>query len=187
MFEHLFRVVPVRSAALTLAAGSLAVALSSCGEGTDFSKPGGSKEYTYGTKISFAQSGAATSYQVSGWSKPEPQFTWTEGDTAVLAIRVPASDAPVVLRARGAGFLNPPELTIQPIEVLVNEKKVAEWQVGDASEYTAMIPPEMVKSGGVLTITFKMPKAISPKAAGQTEDPRVLGFSVHEIELRKVG
>ena len=169
------------------AAVCVLVGLSGCGEGPDFSKPGASKEYTYGTKISFAQSGAATSYQVSGWSKPEPQFTWTEGDTAVLAIRVPASDAPVVLRARGAGFLNPPELTTQPIEVMVNDKKIAEWQVGDVSEYTAMIPQEMVKEGGVLTITFKMPKAIAPKTAGVSEDPRVLGFCVHEIELRKVG
>lgn len=187
MSNHLSRVLPVGSRLFAAAAVCLLAALSGCGEGPDFSKPGASKEYTYGTKIAFAQSGAATSYQVSGWSKPEPQFTWTEGDTAVLAIRVPASDAPVVLRARGAGFLNPPELPAQPIEVLVNDKKVADWQVGDVSEYTAMIPQEMVKTGGVLTITFKMPKAIAPKAAGVSEDPRVLGFCVHEIELRKVG
>ena len=185
---HFFRVLPVRSPVLAaLAACFAALALSSCGEGPDFSKPGSSKEYTYGTKISFAQSGAATNYQVSGWSAPEPQFTWTEGDTAVLAVRVPASDSPVVLRARGAGFVNPPALPAQPIEVVVNDKKIAEWQAGDVAEYTAMIPQEMVKDGGVLTITFRMPKAIAPKAAGVSEDPRVLGFCLYEIELRKVG
>lgn len=44
-----------------------------------------------------------------------------------------------------------------------------------------MIPSEMVKNGGLLTFTFKMPGATSPKPAG-LEDTRVLGMCVHELE-----
>ena len=172
--------------ALALLLGSAAVALTSC-DPPDEKSGGGSNRYTYGTKIAFTQSGRATPYQVSGWSTPEPQFTWTEGDTAVLALRVRPTDSVVALRMRVAGFLHGSELPVQPVEVLVNDRKIADWQVGAVAEHTAMVPQELVKAGGVLTFTFRMPKAISPKAAGIGEDPRVLGMCVYEFELRSIG
>lgn len=158
-----------------------------CRDTQDSSQSASAKQYAYGTKISFTQAGAATGYQVSGWSNPEAQFTWTEGNTAVLAVRVPATQAEVALKMRVAGFLNPPQLTTQPVEVFVNDQKIADWQVGELAEQTAMIPVDVVKSGGLLTFTFRIPKATSPKTAGVAEDPRVLGICVHEVELRKVG
>jgi hypothetical protein len=175
----------------SLATAGLAVltgiVLASCGDEGNLPGAGGSAQYTYGTKISFAKAGRGSAHQVSGWSTPEPQFTWTEGDTAALAVRVPPTETAVALRVRASGFMNPPDLTSQPVEVLVNDQKIADWQVGALAEHTAMVPPALVKEGGVLTFTFKIPKAIAPKAAGVAEDPRILGMCVHEVELRTVG
>ena len=173
--------------AITLLACCATILLGSCEPPGQTTSTGGSNQYAYGTKISFAKSGRGAAHQVSGWSSPEPQFTWTEGETAVIAVRVPATDTAVALKVRASGFLNPPELATQPVEVFVNDRKIADWQVGQLAEHSAMIPTEMVKDGGLLTITFKMSKATSPKAAGVSEDPRVLGICVHEVELRKVG
>ena len=50
----------------------------------------------------------------------------------------------------------------------------------------APIPQELTKPGGKLTLTFKMPKAISPKDLGKSEDPRVLG-ETHQRRLQFLG
>ncbi|MBA2432450.1 MAG: hypothetical protein H0V56_10115 [Chthoniobacterales bacterium] len=180
-----------RSSGMCLASSVVAllaaILLTSCGDHGGGSTAGSAPAYSYGTKISFATAGNAAPYRVSGWSDPEEQFTWTEGDTAVLAIRVPATEEGVALKIRANGFTNPPDLPAQPVEVSVNNRKIADWELGEVAEHSAILPPELVKEGGLLTFTFKMPKAVPPKAAGKGDDPRVLGMCVHEVEIRKVG
>ncbi|MGI8820643.1 MAG: hypothetical protein ACR2ID_07245 [Chthoniobacterales bacterium] len=86
-----------------------------------------------------------------------------------------------------AGLTNPPELPFQPVEVFVNDRQAAEWQVGELSDFTANIPGEITRPGGTLTITLRLPKATSPKALGQGQDPRMLGVSCLELQLTKAG
>lgn len=140
-------------------------------------------EIIYNAKISFAQSGTSAPMRFSGWSKAEENFTWTEGKSATLAMRVPPTQNPVTLRMTLNGLIKEPELPAQPVEVYVNDRKIADWQVGERAPFSALIPPEFTKSGGSLAFTFKMPKAISPKELGQGEDPRVLGICVVDLEL----
>ena len=52
----------------------------------------------YGTKVSFGKNGNSEPLRVSGWSWIEPQFTWTEGRAAVLAMRVSPTNEPVALK-----------------------------------------------------------------------------------------
>jgi len=104
----------------------------------------------------------------------------------VLAIRVPATEEGVALKVRANGFIEAPGLPAQAVEVWVNNRKIGDWEVGQPAD-SAILPPETVKNGGLLTFTFKMPKAVSPKTAGTADDPRVLGMCVHEVEIRKVG
>ena len=60
-----------------------------------------------------------------------------------------------------------PEASYQPVEVYVNDQKVADWQVvAGPAEYSAALPQEMTSRGGLLRITLKIPKATSPKAVG---------------------
>lgn len=142
-------------------------------------------EVQYGSKITFGKGGNSEPYKKSGWSPTEEKFTWSEGTSAQLRIPVPASNEPVSLRMRIAALIKPPELPFQPVEVFVNDQKVAEWQVGDTSEFAARVPPELTKPGGILNIEIKTSKATSPKALGLSADPRVLGVCVLELELAK--
>lgn len=180
----------------TFSTGALVVAcgmmLAGCGENPNAPKQsssggGGSNEYAFGTKISFSKGGNATAMKVSGWSEPEPQFTWTEGNNAVLALRIPPADGAVALKVRASAFIKGPELPSQPVEVYVNDRKIADWQVSQLSEQTAALPQDLAKAGGLLTLSFRLPKATSPKEAGVSADPRVLGLCVYEIALQKVG
>src|SRR5438105_7751939 len=120
----------------------------------------------YGTKVSFGQGGGSERYRESGWSKTEEKFTWTEGAVAVLKMKVPATSDSVTLKMRLAGLVKEPALPFQPVEVEINGQKMADWQVGEVSEFATAIPHDITKNGGELTITLKIPKATSPKAIG---------------------
>ena len=86
-----------------------------------------------------------------------------------------------------SGFTNPPELPAQPVEVYANGIKVADWQVGDKAEFTALIPPNATGDGNLLKLELKIPKAISPKALGQSQDSRLLGVACFDLVIEKAG
>ncbi|MDQ6625689.1 MAG: hypothetical protein M3Y69_06055 [Verrucomicrobiota bacterium] len=145
--------------------------------------PTNTKQVAYNTRIDFSKTGNAASLKVSGWSKAEDKFTWSEGNTAVLALEVAPTPNPVILRVTAAGMINEPAFATHPVEVYANDQRIADWQVGNTAPFSAPIPVELTKAGGPLTITFKMPKAVSPKDLGKSEDPRVLGICVFDLEL----
>jgi len=140
-------------------------------------------ELKYGTKVAFGADGGSERLRQLGWSKTEEKFTWTEGTTAVLKMRIPATKHSVTLRMKLSGLVKEPELPFQPVEVVVNEQKVADWQVGDTADFVAPIPHDIAKKGGELAITLRVPKATSPKALGLNADPRILGICCHALEL----
>jgi hypothetical protein len=84
-----------------------------------------------------------------------------------------------------AALVKPPELPTQPVEVFIEDQKIAEWQVGNTSEFTAAIPQDLTKRGGTLKILIKTPKATSPKALEINADPRVLGVCCFDLEMSK--
>lgn len=170
---------------------ALSIAFVGCDRGVEgtaaSSEPAKNPEpYAFGTTVKAGKGGEFGRYAVSGWSKTEDQFTWTEGNTAVLAMHIPATEAGITLKMRANGLIHPPALPHQPVEVLVNNQKIADWTVGGVAEHSSAIPPQMVNAGGLLTITFKMPKAVAPKAVAGVNDQRVLGLCVHDFELREV-
>lgn len=139
-------------------------------------------ESVVGKVIRFTEAGDSARYRTAGWSKTEPEFTWTEGNSAKVSLPVPKDAGSLALRLTAAGMIGG-DLAHQPVEVFANGQKVADWQVGNTAEFSATIPAEALKGTGVLQIEFRLPKATSPKALGQSEDPRVLGLAVHEISL----
>jgi hypothetical protein len=55
--------------------------------------------------------------------------------------------------------------------------------MADLGEFSAAIPQEMTRRGGLLRITLKIPKATSRKALGMSADPRILGVSCYDLQL----
>lgn len=141
--------------------------------------------YTYGTVISFAQGGGSEPYRTFGWSKTESMFTWTEGQSAGLAMTVPPVAGAVSLRMRLGALTQPPNLPVQPVSVEINDQKVGEWEVGQTADFTAAVPTALTGKGGTLAIKLTIPKATSPKALGLGNDERMLGVSCHEVQLVK--
>jgi hypothetical protein len=143
------------------------------------------RTYTLGSVVSFGAGGGSERFKVSGWGNPEPQFTWTEGKGATLSIELPAVDNALTLRLKLVGLIHPPELSVQPIELYVNGKKLADWQVGSPDNFTATIPKE-VAATKKLDIELRTPKSTTPKALKMNDDARVLGVACFEMEIQKL-
>ena len=171
----------VRRLALVIAA-TVFVASLNCGR-ADQNTPSADKKYTLGTVISFGTGGGSERFKVSGWSNPEPQFTWTEGKGATFSIELPAVDDALTLRMKLVGLIHPPELSSQPVELYVNGKKLADWQVAAPDNFTATIPKE-VAAAKKLEIELRTPKSTTPQALKMNDDARVLGVACFEMEIR---
>jgi hypothetical protein len=138
-----------------------------------------------GKRIEFKTGGDSETYRVSGWSKTEAEFTWTEGTAAKLALPISNSSNGLTLRITMSALIHPPELTSQPVELYANGEKLSAWEVGDTAEFVATIPADMTKAGGTLALEFKTPKATTPKALGVNADSRILGICVRSLQLTK--
>lgn len=144
---------------------------------------GGDPEaYRLGTVLRFGGAGDLERFLVRGWSNPEPGWRWTEGNAAVVAVKVSPTDAPLTMRARLSGVAHPPQLPFQPVEVIVNGQRIAQWEVAALADFSAEIPAGVAASGSLI-LEFRIPKAISPKELGLGEDPRRLGLCWQELEI----
>ena len=148
------------------------------------SSPSPDKAYTLGSVISFAASGGSERFKVSGWSKAEAEFTWTEGKGGTVSVEVPAAEGALTLRMKLVGLIHPPDVSSQPVEVYVNGQKVADWQVAAPANFTATIPKELA-AAKKLEIELRTPKSTTPKALKMNEDARVLGVACFEMEITK--
>jgi hypothetical protein len=136
-----------------------------------------------GTVIKFDQ--ASEKYRVSGWNKSEGDFAWSEGTSAKLAFPISSDAGALTVTVTMRGIVQPPTVPVQPVELYVNDRKIADWQVSDtAAPFTAEIPAELTRGQDNLNFELRIPNATSPKVLGMSDDGRILGVSVYSIELK---
>ena len=138
--------------------------------------------YAFGEVVSFGRGGRSDMFKAGGWSHTEPDRTWTNARSAHLAFTLPKSKGPLALRMRLGGFVAEPFIPFQWVEVIVNNERVAEWQVANAADYIAIIPAETANHEQLL-IELKMPRAASPRTVTTENDPRVLGVTCFDLAI----
>jgi hypothetical protein len=176
----------IRAAALLLLA---ACTFAGCGESpvaavTPSPSPT-AREAILGKVIRFGTGGGSEQYRTAGWSKTEEKFTWSQGKSAKLELPVGAGAGALELELAMAAYIKPPELPTQLVELYANGAKVAEWEVGETAEFSAVIPASAAAGKTELELEFRTPKAVSPKAAGGADDSRVLGVALHHLKVTR--
>lgn len=160
------------------------VALLGCGCGPSKPDPRNLK-VAFDQILSFAAAAGTERFRRSGWSPSEQAFTWTDGRSARLRFELRPVKAHVGIRMRLTGLFKAPQLAAQTVRVWVNGTKITEWNVAATSDFRVIVPMELLRPDGRLDIKLELPFAVSPKALGISEDPRILGVRCSEVEITR--
>jgi hypothetical protein len=134
-----------------------------------------------GSVVRFGKAGNAGAFEGTGWAAADPDFTWTEGGRATLAIPVRAATL-MRLTASLTPLVDPRTRAVQRVVVKAGGRVVDTWNVGGPGSYSATIPPELF-GRSMLQLTFELPDAITPKALNGTQDSRLLGVAFGSLTL----
>ncbi len=137
--------------------------------------------YTLGDSISYYKTeDNARKYMLSGWSRQEKGYTWTDGNEASMLFDVQnIGDKNLLLQIRAFAYL-PGGLPCQTVDVYVNDIKTASWKITDEAWHEAEIP-HTAAGNGLIKIKFTISDPTSPKEIGESADGRKLGIAVKEL------
>jgi hypothetical protein len=118
----------------------------------------------------------------SGWSHPEQDFIWTDGNSALLSMLINNSQKDIILKISAFPYLGNNHIEVQNVTILSSGQKTGNWTISKEGQYSTKIPADTVKDG-ILDIELKLPDAASPKELSLGEDPRLLGIAVYQIQV----
>ena len=140
--------------------------------------------YILGETIDFSDRGASSSFTKEGWSTPEAWGRWTDGVKSRMSVRLeaaPPGDACILLEARA--FVVPSHPAPRATLWLNGRELGSHVFYGEDFE-RARFP---VPSGIIQTLTcefiFRFENVLSPRAAGISEDDRILGLGFKSLQI----
>jgi hypothetical protein len=124
----------------------------------------------------------AEKYLWYGWSDPEPDARWSDGNHAAI-IFTPGLDGSSVLRIRMIPYIVPGKLDEQRVNVSLNDLPLVALTLRDPiyQVHSIMLPRELIRERNVLSFDF--PSAASPLELNVGDDDRQLGVKVEWVEI----
>ena len=149
-------------------------------------------EYHLGETIDFSQQGDGYLYATQGWSDPEAWGRWSTNGVATIKIRlVDHSSQALELELVMSTLINGSH-PCQEIDILVNEKKIAQQQLcinkggEQPASYKFVFGHELLRADGKIDIRLVTPNSISPKTLGINSDERLLGVGIKSLRITPV-
>lgn len=154
--------------------------------------------YAFNEKVRFGLGGDSHRFKLHGWSHTEPDFTWTEGIGSSLIFFVSRTSKEVTLEMRLKPLLHEPDITVQPVHVTINGRKIATWDVTEEKVYTVVVPHDFIASrpgaepgrpnlrdSVVLVVDLLIPNAQFPALIGTGPDWRRLGVACSYLTMQE--
>jgi hypothetical protein len=141
--------------------------------------------YRWGEVLRFGEKGNAHPYKAGGWSTPEDQITWTDGNRAELVLPAKSPQGPVRLRLYTGAYLSPGKVDRQRVRISINRRFVAELTISRPGfrALEEVVPGDFFADQGRTVLTFDLPDSVSPKSIGDGQDLRQLGIAVSWLSL----
>jgi hypothetical protein len=123
----------------------------------------------------------------TGFSTPEFWGSWTDDTMAV--IELPAIDltekGTLFLRTLVDGYVYPPKLEKQSVDIFLNNHKLARWIFTKRGKQIKEIeiPQSLFDTTQSPRLSFSIPNATQPKQVGESEDSRKLGLGFTWLEI----
>lgn len=121
---------------------------------------------------------------MQGFSWPEENGTWTDGNVAAFHCEMPQHAAAYPEQIRISGFAFVPSTHVQHVSVSVNGGPSHDFLFDSSRSDQSMVLP-VPKGAAVIQIRFSLPDAMSPYKAGMSGDRRELGLYIESIQLLK--
>ncbi len=146
--------------------------------------PSALKTYYWGQKILFGKKGNSESYNVwHGFSKPEDNFTWMEGNVASIGLQVTPPITNLFLK-----FIATPLIAEdhgqQIVTLQINGHIIGTCNLTKRGEYSFEIPKSFLTST-TLEIVFHLPRAFYPKKVGINGEERLLSLAIESLVIEK--
>jgi hypothetical protein len=136
-------------------------------------------------RMPVTDSGAGLPYLSAGWSIPEAEFTWSEGEKARIAFRF-SSTPPASVLVEVIPLLSPTHPK-QRVIALVNNLPAMEitLTVGGKNEFRIPVPENAIrKEDKLIKIDFLLPDAVRPRDIGINDDERKLGIALAALTVQ---
>jgi hypothetical protein len=117
----------------------------------------------------------------SGWSHVESEFVWMESQEAHLRFKI-KEDFTGSLQLDLSAFLPHPD-SVQRASIYINDKLVSEIRFDAAKNQQTVAVPLRDLGGSEVDVKFVDHDVASPKAAGESDDPRTLGVALRGFAL----
>jgi hypothetical protein len=121
---------------------------------------------------------------VEGWSVPEAQGTWTDGECAVLKLPRSVSRESYRLRLVLRPFLAPPKLPAQGFNLIVNGQVVGRAQISQFAVVEVSVPWDVLGHLPYVTIALETQDCAKPRDLIGIRDERRLALNVEQISMR---
>jgi hypothetical protein len=117
-----------------------------------------------------------------GWSGPESDLRWTDGEEATMVFSVNETSNKT-LQVRLLPYLVPGKLDQQRVEIDLNGKSIASLTLTNLEPaiQTVELPVGALQSRNVLTL--KLPDAVAPAVVESSYDTRPLGVAIWWVNL----
>ena len=127
-----------------------------------------------------------THHLVQGWSNPEAWGTWSEGNEADIALRVPAQAQTIVIEA--FAFVQPMHVG-QEMVFTINGVQALSTRLTRLQDNLIEIPltapiREAIARDTLMRIHVRLPDAISPRQLGLGDDQRVMGLGLKALTVQ---
>jgi hypothetical protein len=137
--------------------------------------------------VDFGIGGNGPSYQMDGWSVPEPGFTWTIGkESSLMLPRNTAGALQLTLFVRP--YVNRARLPVQRLSVAADGAEIAAFDLTGYTMLRCPIPATPRSRWDRIHITFRHPDAARPSRHDPAhKDARELAIAFRRITLDPVG
>lgn len=133
--------------------------------------------------LEFGRDGNAHTYLGNGWSAGEDGFRWMVGATSELWLEHPGQGRDCILELLLRPFIAKPQLTRQPLSILVRGTEVGRTSLAQVATLGFRIPAAVLDAPGPVRIVLSHPGAAQPSALLGGQDDRWLALSVQSARL----
>jgi len=125
----------------------------------------------------------ASAFVIGGWDVSTGSFSWSTEKTALLYFSAFPSSSDVEIIFHLFPYTYSARKS-QRLTISFNEEFVQSFQISEKSALSIRVPMEVWNRRSSATLAFEFPDAISPLAAGESADSRMLDCGFVRIEFR---